>query len=67
MLGIVRALTEEALALPRQQGEAVQKTPSETVGSHKKTRAVTPYYILFLAINYHGELLAPNSVLGLIH
>lgn len=72
VLGIVHALAEEALALPCQQGEPVQKTPSETQGSqigplHMKARAVTPCYILFLAINYHGELLAPNSVLGLIH
>lgn len=33
VLGIVHALAEEALALPCQQGEPVQKTPSETQGS----------------------------------
>lgn len=33
----------------------------------QQCQAVTAYYIIFLAINYHGKLLATNSVLGLIH
>lgn len=53
-------------------GRSCAENPSKTVGSqtgpeHRKARAATPHYTIFLAINYHGEGLAPNSVLGLIH